>query len=1264
MKKRCILKGLLTLAVALTLMMALAVAAHAASVTYVDENGGAQSVDATALTGNETLLQPGAYVVNGSISYDHYLYMNGDVTIILADGGEMKILNDFGAAEGTIWGAQNDSTNPIYNLTIYGQSGQTGKITLDSKNSTCCYVKNLYVYGGEITSTGSDFTGSESAVLKNAKVTIDTTHNQGSFGGLKSTTVYSGTLNAPINSYIVDINGGTVNAEYINTQGNDPSQSVNISGGTVVIASTDKNPFGHAIMTYGSATISGGNVTISATDGSGIWTEYGNITISGGQVTITSSASGDDDAGILTKYGKITLDLSKNSDFVKVSKYSAGGSVEIPVGHELTDGATTYGGTLHPDEVARIRGLKLMTLNGYPHIHKFTYAADGATLTATCGETLTACPLSGSNYQAKLTVVKPTLTTYGGAGSAEATLSGDTDVLGMPPIAYAKDGATLDAPPTDAGSYTASIALGGATASVAYEIAPAAVTIAALPEASAITLGQALSQSALTSGAAKSGDTEVPGSFAWAAPDTVPALSDSETTEFDAVFTPSDTNYAKTPCKVKLTVNKPFPKVNPPYAIEGLKYTGEAQELLTAGSAEGGEMQYALGDASGATEAFKAGVPKGADQGTYYAWWRVVGDETHADIAPDVFKVTIGEPDPEPEPQPQPEPQPDLETYITPLSADSVEVGETIYLDVHVSIPGMKKISLKWKISDSTVAYINKGALEGKKAGSVLVTVTVLNYDSVVAILSRRFTVVDTLPTGIRFAEDTPTQVYKDKTVDLSRYMRVEPENWTKYKKKITWKCSKPKVAKVDKYGVVTGKKAGTAEITVKIILSSRVVYAQATLPITVVDADKTTPTSFTLSRLSTKPLGVGIDAKEQIEVQYEPAWAKPRKTKWVSSDKDVVSVDPKGVLTGKKAGVATVTLTADGISRSIDVEVYDYNEPTEMRFADDTPTRIGIHSTYDLASYLRFAPDTASRKVKWESSDRKVASVDVNGKITAWAAGTATITATSKYNSKTKGWKMSASVDITVYDVEAVKLYGPESVIKGRSVTVTAIIEPAGIMPKYYKWTVDDKTVASVKNGVVTGRKAGKVRVTLTVEKKISGSIDIVVIDDSIPTEMYFREDAPTAVGTKNTIDLADYLCFAPETADRSVQWRTSNSTVASIGSKSGELKAKSKTGTITVTATSLADKNLTASLDITIFGVNNILLSGPESIRVGESASIVPTYEPAGAAPDKTQWTSSDKKVANVTRNGLVTGLKPGTATITHTADGVGQSIVIEVK
>lgn len=91
-------------------------------------------------------------------------------------------------------------------------------------------------------------------------------------------------------------------------------------------------------------------------------------------------------------------------------------------------------------------------------------------------------------------------------------------------------------------------------------------------------------------------------------------------------------NYNTVRGSVTLTINKATPTVIAPTA-KTLAYTGSKQELVNAGTTTEGTIQYALStDATTVpTTGWGASIPTGIDAGTYYVWYKVVGDSNHED---------------------------------------------------------------------------------------------------------------------------------------------------------------------------------------------------------------------------------------------------------------------------------------------------------------------------------------------------------------------------------------------------------------------------------------------------------------------------------------------------------------------------------------------------------------------------------------------------------------------------------------------------------
>ncbi len=116
-----------------------------------------------------------------------------------------------------------------------------------------------------------------------------------------------------------------------------------------------------------------------------------------------------------------------------------------------------------------------------------------------------------------------------------------------------------------------------------------------------------------------------------------------------------------------------------------LTYTGSAQSLVTAGTAAGGEMRYALGNETRATQPYTTSIPTVINAGTYYVWYKVVGDENHTDTNPVCITVDIG--------------------TKTDVSAEQKQ-GETLTYDGTAKTPTIDIKDGETEVSTYTVKYV------------------------------------------------------------------------------------------------------------------------------------------------------------------------------------------------------------------------------------------------------------------------------------------------------------------------------------------------------------------------------------------------------------------------------------------------------------------------------------------------------------------------------------------------------------------------------
>ena len=173
----------------------------------------------------------------------------------------------------------------------------------------------------------------------------------------------------------------------------------------------------------------------------------------------------------------------------------------------------------------------------------------------------------------------------------------------------------------------------------------------------------------------------------------------------------------------------------------------------------------------------------------------------------------------------------------------------------------------------------------------------------------------------------------------------------------------------------------------------------------------------------------------------------------------------------------------------------------TGIKVSPDTLTLTKKGETAQLTAEV--TPSYADNKrVTWQSSDEKVATVDENGKVTAVGNGTATITATSVSGSYTAAVSVTVKIPVEIQKltIEAEK----ETLTKiGESTELKVKIEPENADLQKLIWKSHNEKVAITdENGKVTAVGNGTAEITVTTEDgKITASIMITVKVPDEPT-------------------------------------------------------------------------------------------------------------------------------------------------------------------
>ena len=279
------------------------------------------------------------------------------------------------------------------------------------------------------------------------------------------------------------------------------------------------------------------------------------------------------------------------------------------------------------------------------------------------------------------------------------------------------------------------------------------------------------------------------------------------------------------------------------------------------------------------------------------------------------------------------------------------------------------------------------------------------------------------------------------------------------------------------------------------------------------------------------------VDLSNGVTTKQLTATTNPKgnSVSWSSSDKDVATVNSKGVVTPVKAGTAKITAKSGGKTASITVTVTGEIPPTPVKkntiyatkpsgwskmyayvYTGDGASAVnnaawpGVEMTAadncDQTGYKYEVPDSLASNAKVIFNDggsqqfpgSREPGLDYNGGTVRWdgsSSSLASVTCTTNVP--------VTSVAITGAGVSSGKL----SVRKGASAQLAATVNPSNATDRTVSWKSSDTAVATVdRTGKVTGVKAGKATITAAAGGK-SASVEVTVEDEPASTvDITFR--------------------------------------------------------------------------------------------------------------------------------------------------------------
>lgn len=420
----------------------------------------------------------------------------------------------------------------------------------------------------------------------------------------------------------------------------------------------------------------------------------------------------------------------------------------------------------------------------------------------------------------------------------------------------------------------------------------------------------------------------------------------------------------------------------------------------------------------------------------------------------------------------------------------------------------------------------------------------------------------------------------------------------------------------------------------------------------------------------------------DTVELEVTGSAAEGEKT-WSSSNTKVATVDEHGVLTCLNKGWTTVTVRSTVEKRTwrgqLEIQVLKNAESIEVDERDlsilqeDAPSLEGIlQERMDLPvlSLVRgqsltvratVLPQGASnRRYVLSSSDTTVLSV--NGTTIRGAKkGECVLTVSSQLNPE-----VSVAYHVLVAErVREIKVTGPSrQLMAGGSLQLSAAVSPDNATIRDVVWKSQNEKVATVdEKGLVTGIARGQaiIRATAIDGSRVYGSFTVTVVQGAMSIELS-QSYMNIAVGYNKSLRAT---VLPGNTNDKSVVWTSSDETVAKVNQWGSVTPVHA--GTCQITCQAKDNPMVMATCEVVVTQpVRKIsFMDQSVSVNTGASVRIYWQLEPSDVTNTDVRLSSTNEKIATVTEDGVVAGVKKGECYVVAKAeDGSGKTARVKIK
>ncbi len=257
---------------------------------------------------------------------------------------------------------------------------------------------------------------------------------------------------------------------------------------------------------------------------------------------------------------------------------------------------------------------------------------------------------------------------------------------------------------------------------------------------------------------------------------------------------------------------------------------------------------------------------------------------------------------------------------------------------------------------------------------------------------------------------------------------------------------------------------------------------------------------------------------KKKLNVKVSPRRASNKKIEWKTSRRKIVFVNQKGVIRGKKYGRANIYAKAkDGSGKRAKICVQVGKKVKSVKLSTGTVV-MDVGGTANLKATV--LPSNATKgKLRYQSSNKKVATVSSTGEVRGKTAGTTTIRAASR-----DGTNKSASCKVMVrIPSQSVKLSVNEPVLRitqGMTVRVNAEVLPSNATNREFYYTSSNMAIMKVSQmGDVTALSPGRAVLRVdAADGKSSATLEVEVYGMELHGEKLIAHRGYSSQAPENT--------------------------------------------------------------------------------------------------------------------------------------------------